>query len=72
MEYHNLGRTGVKVSALCLGAWQFGQRTPEPEAIRIVACALDHGINFFDTANIYGQGRSEEILGRALQQVGHR
>jgi aryl-alcohol dehydrogenase-like predicted oxidoreductase len=66
MEYRNLGRCGLKVSELCLGTMTFGGRTNEAEAQRIVDLAFDAGINFFDTANAYNDGRSEEILGRAL------
>jgi aryl-alcohol dehydrogenase-like predicted oxidoreductase len=72
MEYRTLGRTGVRVSPLCLGAWQFGQRTPREEAFRLVDRAVGEGIDFFDTADIYGRGRSEEILGQALRQTGQR
>ena len=73
MIYRNLGRTGVKVSVLCLGAMNFGTRTKEDDAIEIINMALEKGINFIDTANVYGQrgegaGRSEEIVGKALQQ----
>jgi aryl-alcohol dehydrogenase-like predicted oxidoreductase len=56
MQYRNLGRTGVRVSSLCLGVMNFGSPTPEPEAVRITHAALDAGINFFDTANIYNHG----------------
>ncbi|MFQ6049119.1 MAG: aldo/keto reductase [Phycisphaerae bacterium] len=66
MEYRQLGRSGVKVSCLCLGCMNFGVRTPDDEAVRIIHEAIDQGINFLDTANIYGQGRSEEIVGKAL------
>jgi len=70
MEYRFLGRTGVKVSPLCLGTMNFGVPTPEDEAIRIVHAALDAGINFVDTANMYNRGESERITGKAL--AGHR
>ena len=66
MEYRNLGRSGVKVSPLCLGAMNFGSPTEESEAIRIIHAALDAGINFIDTADCYVHGRSEEIVGKAL------
>jgi aryl-alcohol dehydrogenase-like predicted oxidoreductase len=72
MQYRGLGRTGVRVSLLCLGAWQYGERTPREEAIRLVDRAIGEGINFYDTADIYGRGRSEEILGEALRQTGQR
>ena len=66
MEYRNLGRTGVKVSELCLGTMMFGRATGEAESIPIIHRALDEGINFLDTADIYGMGESERIVGKAL------
>jgi aryl-alcohol dehydrogenase-like predicted oxidoreductase len=69
MEYRYLGKTGVQVSELCLGVMTFGGRTDEAEGARIVHRALEAGINFVDTANVYNQGRSEEITGRALEGV---
>jgi aryl-alcohol dehydrogenase-like predicted oxidoreductase len=66
MEYRILGRTGVRVSPLCLGTMNFGGATPEPESIRIMNQALDAGINFFDTANMYVRGESERVVGKAL------
>lgn len=72
MEYHSLGRSGVEVSALCLGCMNFGSRTAEEDAIRIIHAAIDRGINFIDTANVYGRGRSEEIVGKALADGGRR
>ena len=66
MEYRSLGRTGVQVSSLCLGCMMFGGRTDEKEAIKIIDHALDHGINFLDTANVYNRGRSEDAVGKAL------
>ncbi len=70
--YRSLGRTGVQVSPLCLGAMNFGDPTPEEESLRIIDTALDRGINFIDTANVYNQGESERIVGRALQRNGRR
>src|SRR6202167_5281430 len=69
MEYRNLGSTGVKVSPLCLGAMMFGEwGNPDHEdSIRIIHRALDAGINFIDTADVYSRGESEEIVGKALQ-----
>ena len=69
MEYRTLGRTGVKVSAFCLGAMMFGPwgNTNEDECIRMIHESLDAGINFVDTADVYGEGRSEEIVGKALK-----
>lgn len=72
MEYRNLGRTGVKVSPLCLGAMTFGARTDEADAIEIVDRAMDAGINFIDTANVYSRGRSEEVVGAALARDSRR
>ena len=72
MEYRSLGRTGVKVSKLCLGCMTFGSKTDEAESIRMVHRALDAGINFLDTANVYGRGASEEVTGKALKQGGRR
>ncbi len=72
MQYRNLGRTGVQVSALCLGCMNFGFPTPEAEALAIVDFALEQGINFLDTANVYNRGVSEEIVGKALKRNGKR
>ncbi len=72
MEYRTLGRTGVLVSPLCLGAMNFGGPTNEEESIQIINRALDGGINFIDTANVYNAGRSEEIVGKALLMNGKR
>jgi len=69
MEYRTLGRTGVKVSAYCLGAMMFGDwgNTDENECVRMVHASLDAGINFIDTADVYSEGRSEEVVGKALK-----
>ena len=67
MEYRYFGRTGYKVSPLCLGTMNFGGVTNEADSINIIHAALDAGINFVDTANSYNEGRSEEITGKALQ-----
>jgi aryl-alcohol dehydrogenase-like predicted oxidoreductase len=76
MEFSYLGRSGLKVSKLCLGTMNFGVDTDEKEAFRIMDAAIDSGINFFDTANIYGwgenSGRTEEIIGRWFAQGGGR
>ncbi len=69
-EYRNLGRTGVKVSQLTLGTMMFGGAIGNPDhddSIRIIHRALDAGINLVDTADVYSQGESEEIVGKALQ-----
>jgi 1-deoxyxylulose-5-phosphate synthase len=72
MEYRSLGRTGVMVSPLCLGAMNFGGPTAEEESIAIINRALDGGFNFIDTANVYNAGESERIVGKALAQNGKR
>ncbi len=72
MEYRLLGRTGVKVSPLCLGAMNFGGPTSADESLKIINRALEAGINFIDTANIYNGGESERIVGRALKENGRR
>lgn len=72
MEYRSLGRTGVMVSSLCLGCMNFGGKTPENEGMDIIDKALDEGINFLDTANVYSRGASETVVGKALQRNGKR
>jgi aryl-alcohol dehydrogenase-like predicted oxidoreductase len=67
MEYRRMGRCGLKVSALCLGTMTFGHGMDEAESRRIVDAAVDAGVNFFDTANSYGNGDSEILLGKALK-----
>ena len=67
MEYVKLGGSGLLVSPLCLGTMMFGSAANEEESISITHRALDDGINFFDTANAYNNGLSEEILGKALE-----
>jgi len=67
MEYSTLGRSGLRVSPLCLGSMMFGGATDEATAARIVARAREQGINFIDTADGYNAGRSEEIVGRAIK-----
>ena len=69
MEYRPLGRTGVQVSKLCLGTMMFGAwgNTDHDDSIRIIHRALDAGINFVDSADIYSAGESEEIVGKALK-----
>jgi len=68
MEYRQLGNAGVRVSVVGLGANRFGSaETPQAEVDRIIAAALDSGVNFVDTANVYNDGRSEETLGNALK-----
>ena len=72
MEYRQLGRSGLRVSSLCLGTINFGGLTDEPTAIRMVREEFERGINFIDTANVYGPGRSEEIVGKAVHEAGLR
>jgi len=76
MEYTHLGRSGLTVSRLCLGTMNFGPQTSEPDSHSIMDSAHEHGINFFDTANVYGQdkgrGATEEIVGRFFAQGGGR
>ena len=80
MDYVRLGATGLEVSRICLGCMSFGEPArgphpwslPEEESRTIIGQALDAGINFFDTANVYSAGSSEEIVGRALADMGRR
>ena len=76
MEYTQLGRTGLKVSRLCLGTMNFGPKTTEEDSFVIMDKALDQGINFFDTANVYGrklgEGVTQQIVGRWFAQGGGR
>ncbi len=76
MKYTQLGRTGLEVSRLCLGTMNFGPETPEAESHALMDAALEHGINFFDTADVYGwkkgEGWTEQIVGRWLAEGGGR
>jgi aryl-alcohol dehydrogenase-like predicted oxidoreductase len=76
MEYVHLGKTGLKVSRLCLGTMNFGPQTSEADSFKIMDRALEMGINFFDTANVYGwkkgEGWTEQIVGRWFAQGGGR
>lgn len=76
MEYRSLGRTGLKVSRLCLGTMNFGPQTSEADSFTIMDRALELGIDFFDTANVYGwkigEGVTEQIIGRWFAQGGGR
>src|SRR5947209_12882356 len=78
MEYVNLGTAGVKVSRICLGAMTYGSSKwrewvlDEPESRPFIQRALEAGINFFDTADMYSLGASEEVLGRALKDFARR
>ena len=68
MEYRRLGRSGVMVSPLCLGTMNFGGSTTEEDSFAIMQKAVDGGINFFDTANVYNEGESERITGKFLKE----
>ena len=72
MDDRPLGRTGVKVSPLCLGCMMFGGKTEPDDSYAIIDRALEAGINFLDTANVYSRGRSEEVTGEALKRNGMR
>lgn len=76
MKFTHLGRTGLKVSRLCLGTMNFGPQTTEADSFAIMDRALEHGINFFDTADVYGwkkgEGITEQIIGRWFEQGGNR
>jgi aryl-alcohol dehydrogenase-like predicted oxidoreductase len=76
MQYTNLGRTALKVSRLCLGTMNFGTKTDEKDSFAIMDCALELGINFWDTADVYGgkkgEGITENIIGRFFAQGGGR
>ena len=76
MKYTQLGRTGLKVSRLVLGTMNFGPQTDEADSHAIMDAALDAGLNFFDTANVYGwgenKGRTESIIGNWFAKGGER
>ena len=72
MEFRDLGRTGVKVSPLCLGAMNFPTPSGADESVEMINRALDGGINFIDTANVYNRGESETIVGQTLKDNGRR
>ncbi len=67
MEYRKMGRTGLKVSAFCLGTMTFGRQVEEKESIRIIDAAIDAGVNFIDTADMYVNGVTEEIVAKATK-----
>ena len=71
MQYRNLGRSNLKVSALCLGTMMFGDQTAQPEAQAIVADAHAHGVNYIDTADVYSKGASETMVGTLLKGQRH-
>src|SRR5438093_11151521 len=76
MEYVRLGRSGLRVSRLCLGTMNFGPLTSESDSFAIMDRTLERGVNFFDTADVYGwrtgEGVTEQIIGRWLAQGGGR
>ena len=69
MQYRQLGRSGLKVSPICLGTMMFGGPTDEAASARIVAKAREAGVNFIDTADAYNKGGSEQVVGRALHTL---
>src|SRR5271157_4710012 len=71
MQYKNVGRTGLKVSAIGMGTMMFGQQVNEDDAIKIMDMAFEKGINLFDTAEGYNGGRSEECVGKAIKNKRH-
>jgi len=73
MEYRHLGRTGIRVSELSLGSWvTFKNQVGVDAAVEIMSAAYDAGVNFFDNAEVYANGKSEEVMGDALQRLGWR
>ena len=68
MQYTNLGRTGLKVSRICLGTNMMGSYVDQEACTRVLDACLEHGINFIDTADVYNEGRSEELLGKAMKE----
>ncbi len=70
MQYNRLGKTGLEISELSFGTWAIGGswgNTDDKEALKALEQAMDHGVNFFDTADVYGMGHSEELLSKATQ-----
>jgi aryl-alcohol dehydrogenase-like predicted oxidoreductase len=72
MEYRKLGRTGVRVSPLCLGCMMFGGRANADDSYAMIEHAIGEGINFIDTANVYGRGESETVTGEGIKRTGKR
>jgi len=70
MDYVALGKSNLKVSRFCLGTMMFGGKTAEAEGVRILRRAVELGINFVDTADVYAGGKTEEIVGKALEELG--
>ena len=71
MQYRNLGRSGLKISPICLGTMMFGGPTDEATSSRIIAKAREAGINFIDSADAYNGGQSEQVVGRAISNSRH-
>ena len=70
MHYRRLGRSGLKVSEISLGSWiTFGDQIEENNAIDLLHAAYDHGINFFDNADVYANGQAEVVMGRAIKDL---
>ena len=67
MEYRYIGRTGLRVTPICLGTMSFGSWSDEKESFKIMDKSIDRGVNFFDTAELYAGGISEKILGEAIE-----
>src|SRR4051812_9632988 len=68
MQYRRLGRSGLRVSEICLGAWiNFGGHLEDEQTFSILDAAVEEGINFFDTADVYAAGKAEEVMGRWMQ-----
>jgi aryl-alcohol dehydrogenase-like predicted oxidoreductase len=69
MEYRNVGRTGLRVSAFCLGTMMFGRQVDEAESLKVIQRAIEQGVNFIDTADMYANGVTEEILAKGIKGV---
>ena len=73
MKYREVGQTGIEISEVGFGTWELGGKEwgdiSDVDALAVLRYAYDHGINFYDTANVYGPGRSEELLGQAFEGV---
>ena len=73
MEYRHLGKAGIRVSELSFGSWvTFHNQADVNAAVEMMAAAYDAGVNFFDNAEVYANGKSEEVMGAALKQLGWR
>src|SRR5713226_8275087 len=73
MNYRRLGRSGLKVSEICLGTWiNFGDRLDDTQSFAVLDAALEEGIDFFDTADVYAGGKAEEVIGRWMKTKDRR